>query len=533
MYLFWFVLLPILIALIGYILHSKIARTIVLFSQVIYMMMSLMLFIQVRYYGAFTEVMGHYTTGVGIALRADSIATIFVLVTSFLFGAMLLYNYHKPYMNELFLFLFMVLQGLIYGIFLTQDLFNMYVLIEVSTIVVSILIMFKKDSQSIYDGMVYLLTNLVSMTFFLLAVGYFYYIFGTEDLTIIKESLPLLTSKESIIIPYSLLITAIGLKSAIMPLFSWLPRAHGTPSAPSIVSAILSGLYVKGGVYLFIRIQDVFGDYLNTHYIFLVFGLLTAIIGFVFAISQTDIKLILAYHTVSQIGLIIYGLSLNNDYSYYGSIYHIVNHAIFKSTLFLTAGIIIEEYETRNIKKIRGVFRRMPFVATSMIFAMLGITGAPLFNGSVSKYLIQKGSPANDFLEYILLFINLGTIISFVKYSSMLFGATNKKSKVRKNESIAIGFLSFTCFIGGVFGFYFVEYFFGIHAELTLSAYIEKLLTYLVSLLIGFLFYQFAYHRLGLFHKIREVELTFNQIVGSIVIFFTFFLGYMMNFHVF
>ena len=274
-------------------------------------------------------------------------------------------------MNNLFLFLFLILQGLINGIFLSTDLFNLYVLIEVSTIIVSILIMFKKDSQSIYDGIMYLLINIVAMTFFLLGVGYMYKILGSLDMAIIINNMNYITSTNSLILPYCLIITAVGLKSAIMPLFSWLPRAHGTHSSPSIVSAILSGLYVKCGVYLFIRIQYLFSPVFDTDNAFLIMGFLTAIVGFIFALSQTDIKLILSYHTISQIGLIIFGISLNHSYSYWGSIYHIINHAIFKSALFLTAGIIIEEYGTRDLREIKGVYKRMPFVSIFTFMAIL------------------------------------------------------------------------------------------------------------------------------------------------------------------
>ncbi len=393
------------------------------------------LLVQVRLYGPISSALGDYDRWLSINLvGGDEISLLFVVLTCFLFLAMLVFNYHKHYMNPLFLFLFLVLEGLINAIFLSYDLFDLYALVEVSTITVSILIMFKRDSQSIYDGMVYLLTNLVSMTFFVLGIGYVYKLFGSLDLLVIKDSMDSVVDTRQLILPYSLLITAIGLKSAVMPLFSWLPRAHGTPAAPSIVSAILSGLYVKGGVYLFIRFQDTFSSQLDTSNIFLILGFLTAVIGFIFALSQTDIKLILAYHTVSQIGLIIFGLSLNSDYSYYGSIYHILNHAVFKSTLFLTAGMIIEEYDTRDIREIHGVFKRMPYVALVMVVAILGITGAPFFNGSISKYLIQKGTNYYDYLEYGLVIINLGTIISFIKYSQMLFGNHYARYKVRLNQ---------------------------------------------------------------------------------------------------
>lgn len=530
MQLFWFVLLPIIIALIGYMSHHRHARFVVILSQILYLSMAFYVFFYVKYHGEIFQVLGNYPRGLGIALRADTISSVFLLLTNFLFAIMLLFNYHKAYMDHLFLFLFMTLQGLINGIFLSDDLFNLYVLIEVSTIVVSILIMFKRDGRSIYDGLVYLLTNIVSMTLFLLGVGYIYYIFGTEDLTLIKESLPLLENKETLLIPYCLFITTACLKSAIMPLFSWLPKAHGTPSAPSIVSAILSGLYVKSGLYLFLRIQDVFGDFLQTDEIFLVMGVITAILGFLFAFSQTDIKLLLAYSTISQIGLIIFGLSMGSNYSYYGSIYHILNHAIFKSTLFLTAGILIEEYETRDLRKIHGVYKRSPFLSTIIVVCILGMTGAPLFNGSISKYLIEKGTYHHDTLEYLLIFINLGTIMTFVKYATILFGSSKKIITLRWNQKISLSIMAVFCFFGGIFGMFFVEFLFDIHISISFWGYIEKIGIYLASILISLFFYRYIYPKLSIFHKIQEFELTFNQIVISIVLFFSTLLGYMLYF---
>lgn len=526
--LFWFILGPILLALAAYLLHGKKAHIIIITGQSILFCLTLYTLYKVHHEGTLTSALGNYESWLSINLVADAIGILFVIISCFLFLAMLVFNYHKSYMNHLFLFLFLTLEGLINGIFLSADLFDLFTLIEVSTVVVSVLIMYKKDSQSIYDGMVYLFTNFVAMTFFLFGIGYLYKIFGSMDLATIKTGMSLVKDPRTLILPYTFLITAIGLKSAVMPLFSWLPRAHGTPSAPSIVSAILSGLYVKGGLYLFIRFQSVFGQALDTHDAFLLMGFLTAVIGFTFALSQTDIKLILAYHTVSQIGLIIFGLSMGSDYAYYGGIYHILNHAVFKSTLFLTAGMIIEEYDTRDIRQISGVFKRLPFVSIIMIIAMFGITGAPLFNGSISKYMIGKGTSSSMLLEYGLVFINLGTVVSFVKYSSMFFGKTHEpKKKVRLNQKIAITALAIATFLGGILGQPIVNGLFHMHMEIDFLSYAIKTFIYCMSLLVGMLFYLRIYPRLHFFKTIREVELSFNEIIFTIVFFFGGFLSYL------
>jgi len=527
MSLFWLVLLPILIAILSYIIGATKSKYFILVFQAFFFIMAFINFNTIKHQGAIVENLGDFPQGIGITLYCDNIASVLILLNIFLFSGMILFSIHKEYMNKLFLLLFLILQGLLNGIFLSNDLFNLYVLIDLATIVVSILIMFKKDSRSIYDGMIYLLVNIVAMLFFLLGVGYIYKIFGVLDMTLIHERMAQVTDANVLILPYCFLMTAVGLKAAIMPLFSWLPRAHGTPSAPSVVSAILSGLYVKGGLYLFIRIQDMFQPYLDTQNLFLILGFFTAIVGFIIALSQTDIKLILAYHTVSQIGLIIFGLSIGNIDSYWGSIYHILNHAIFKSVLFLTAGIIIEVYQTRDIRQIHGVFQRMPFVATVTIIAILGITGAPLFNGSISKYLIHRGT--TSILEYGLIIINLGTVISFVKYSSMFKGQIGEAvHKIPLNQKIVTFFLASICFSGGIFGSRMIQYLFNITVTVSFSGYVQKSVVYILSLVVGYLFYKYIYRHIPLFKKIRDIELSFPSICLSIVVFFSGLLVFML-----
>jgi multicomponent Na+:H+ antiporter subunit D len=517
--LYLFVILPIFTATFMYLFAGKYVKIISIFVQIGLLLGSIYNFLYIKNNGMIIENLGGWKGYVGISLRADLLSSVLLMLTVFMFLAMLVFNYSKPYVDKLFLFLFLILQALIAGVFLSNDLFNIFVLIEVSTMVVSILIMFKKDSQSIYDGLVYLLVNIVAMTFFLFGIGFIYKIFGVLDLYGIQERMKLVQNPKNLIIPYALIITAVGLKSAIMPLFSWLPKAHGTPSAPSIVSAMLSGLYVKSGVYLFIRIQDMFQGVIDTSKFFILVGFLTGVIGFILALSQTDIKLILAYHTISQIGLIMIGLNYSNEYSYWGAVYHILNHAIFKSTLFLTAGIIIEEYKTRKLWEIKGVMNRMPVVAIASILAILGITGAPFFNGSISKYLIQSGIEGN-ILEYGLLFINVGTIVSFFKYSSIFWGKDDgRKPQIDICQKAIIIVLGTLCFAGGVYGQGFIKVLFNQKVTIDIVSYMQKAMVYLVSLAAGAIIYKKIILRSKLLYRIKEIEFSFNDICLSITLF--------------
>ncbi len=526
--LFWMILVPILVAAIVMLLPMKTAKLLILLQQVWMVVASFANFLLVKTNGTIIQNIGGWPDYTGIALRADLLASVMVLVTSILFLLMILYNIKREYVNNLFFFLFIAIEGLIIGILLSNDLFNVFVFIELSTVIISILIMFKKDSRSIYDGMLYLLVNIVSMTFFLMGLGILYKTLGILDFNGIKEGISSIENFQTLILPYSFIITSVCLKCALMPLFSWLPKAHGTPSAPSVVSAILSGLYVKSGLYLFIRIQDVFSPYIDTTGLFLILGFITAVVGFSLALAQKDLKLILAYHTVSQIGLIMMGINLTNPQSYIGGLYHMISHAIFKPALFLTAGMIIDEYKERNVYKINGVFKRMPLISVAAISAILGITGAPFFNGSISKYWISCGAKGS-WVEYGLFFVNLGTVVSFIKYSRIFFGV-DSPTKTRTNpiRNIVVLTMGIFCLVGGVLGGSIIRFLFDSELTIDSFSYFTKSFLFIVTLAAGILIY-YGLKRTGLLKKVRRLEFSFNSICFTIVLFFSFILFYLKS----
>lgn len=529
--LFLFVLLPIVFGIFFYLFSKKKPWILLLLFQFGMLALAFRHFLTVRAEGTQIEILGGYPIGIGIALKSDSVSAVMLLLTIFLFSNMILFHYHMNYFNSLFLLLFLILEGLICAMFLSNDLFNLFVLIEVSTIIVSILIIYKKYSQSIYDGMIYLFSNLIAASFFLFGIGILYRYFGVVDIDLLTEAVATFAHPESLTLAFAMIITGLSLKSAVMPLFSWLPKAHGTPSAPAVVSAILSGIYIKCGLFVFVRVSSIFRQIYPVAELFVVLGALTAIVGFLFALSQTDIKLILAYHTVSQVGLIMMGLSIGTEYAYYGAFYHLMNHAVFKSALFLTAGIMIEHYHTRNLYEIRGLFQKEPLVAVATAVSILGITGAPLFNGSYSKYLIEKGGMHLPFFDVLMLIINLGTILSFVKYSSVLKkDSAQSRMTLRLNKKIVISLLALTTFLGGIFGPFLSNFFFGFQKAISLSDYLIKLAIYLLSLSGCYLFYRFLYPKIRLFQKIRQIELGFNQVALSIFLYFCGIYGYLLYF---
>ncbi|MEN3187135.1 MAG: proton-conducting transporter membrane subunit [Atribacterota bacterium] len=520
-----FVLTPIIFGVLLFLLNSTYAKQSVLAFQLGLVFASFYNFVKLRLLEIplSIECFGGWSRVIGIALKWDLVSAVFVILTTILFFFLFVFDYRSGHANRLFLMLFCTLQGLIIGIFLTHDFFNVFVLYEVSTIIVSILIMFQKDKQSIYDGMLYLLTNLTAMVFFLFGVAILYRMLGVLDFALAKDQMALLSSTRSLILPYAFFLTALSLKTAILPLFSWLPRAHATPSAPSTVSALLSGLFVKNSLYLFFRIRNVFDPFLEITEFFLFLGWLTAFFGALLALSQKDIKLILAYSTVSQLGLITMGLNMDHELAFWGAVYHILNHAVFKSTLFLSAGIITETYGTRDIEKIRGVGRRMPLVAAATILAILGITGAPFFSGSMSKYWIAYG--AKDALTTLAFFVaNLGTITCFIRYSAILFGpqihpmpSSPSLPTMQHSTVLVMGFLSL---FGGLFARELTIFFFGKQLPLDPLSYLQKGGIFLASLLGGFLVVR-TIGQSKVLERIRTLDLSFNDVGMLMFLFFS------------
>jgi len=523
--LYLLLLVPIAIGICFYIFSFKQVRILALGLQSIVFAFTLYIFLHVSGLETpLTEAIGNWGP-LSIQLYCDRVVSVFLMLTAMLFLSFFTFVQRKDYFNRLFIFLFATLQSLIMLIFLSADLFNIFVAVEISTVICGILIMYKHDSRSLYDGLVYLMTNIVGMLFFLLGIGFLYRHFGTLNIYQMAAYMRDASGKD-VLLPFAFIMTGVGLKCALMPVFSWLPKAHGPPGAPSIVSAVLSALYVKGGIYLFLRMRDMFAPAIEMDGFFLAMGIITGMAGWIIAVSQKDIKLILAYHTISQLGLILIGISLGGA-SQWGAVYHIVNHAVFKSLLFLGAGMIVDTYHTRNIYKIRGVFRTMPVVSIATMAAILGITGAPLFNGSISKYLIQSGE-INRAAEIAILLINGGTILSFVKYSHIFFGnpeepVVSSIPIIQKGVVIGLGVL---CLAGGVWGTGFIRLLFGYAPNISPLSYVWKCLIWIVSLALGYILYTMVLTKWNKIHQGFSIELTFNQICASIAGLFAVLLAY-------
>ena len=540
--LIYFVIVPIMLAVFLYLFpFERAARTIALLAQMGLVGSSVYLFMLSREEKVITAI-GYYDGALGIFLRADELSAVFILLTSVIFLIAALYSFNEN-KSRLFWFLLFIWEGSLIGVFLAGDFFNIFVLTEVATVTISILIMYDRKNRSLYDGIIFFMVNIVVVQFYLLGLGYIYRLAGVLDLEatgIAFEGI----ERAQLALPYALVMTFVTLKCALLPMFSWLPKAHSTPGAPPAVSAVLSGLQIKGGVYLLIRFQAIFGEGAMPEF-FLVLGITTALFGIVLALVQLDFKKVLACSTIAQIGLIVAAISIGNHYNYTGSLYHMVNHAVIKAALFLCAGMVVRIYGTRDITKIRGIMRRMPLVGISMILALLGIVGMPLFNGSISKYFIMYNVEGSLF--WFMLLINLGTIMIAIKLSFMLFGQpqevqqeAQKKEGQKKERSLEAGdfeeieeptkqdilqlisvlILGLMCFGLGVFGESAMIILFGIDFRIELLGYLQKSAIFFVSLAIGYFIFTKFIKDSPFLKTIRDIELGFREMCVTMGLFF-------------
>ncbi len=399
----------------------------------------------------------------GITIVIDELSFVLLLVTAILGLLTFIYSlkYVKTEAGKFYFFFLLLMTGL-NGIFLSGDIFNLYIFFDLTIICSFILITFGEDKHSFKGSIKYLILGTLASLFFLLGIGFVYAETGLLNLEYLQNSIPLIDTQTQIII-FILFFAAIGIKSAIMPFHTWLVDAHST--APIPISALLSGIIVKAGVYLFIRINSFGFNIPQMSEVIIFLGALTAVGGVINALMQWDIKKITANHTISQIGFIVVGLGTFTTVGMAGGLSHMVNHAFFKALLFLCAGAIIYKTGTKDIRKHR-IGMSMPITFIIYIIGILAISGITPFNGAISKTLIEKAVETNPLIFSMLIFASMGTVASFSKiiYYSFLKNPEKKFNKKEYNDApvlilIPMITLAFLCLFIGVMPYLWLDKF--------------------------------------------------------------------------
>jgi len=372
--------------------------------------------------------LGGFPAGIGIALVLDGLAWIsaalIALVTILVALASLP---HREFDPGYFFFLHMTGAGM-QSVVLTGDIFTMFVSFEIVAIGVYVLIAWEGSPQGLLAGLKYLFLSSVGILFFLFGVFLVYRDLGTLALAGISEGVAAAGGVggslapgpgRSLSLAVAALCVGIGVRTAFIPFHTWLPEAHAW--APHPISAMLSGVLIKVSFFAMIRIIRVF-DAIALQPLLLWIGAITALVAVIWALAQHDAKRLLAFHSISQMGYILAAWGAATSLSIPASYGHAINHALFKSLLFLAVGIAIHRGGSRNLYRLRRVATGAPLLAVALAVGSLAIAGIPPFNGYVSKQLVSTalyGSAA-----YPLLWLaGIGTVASFIKLSQILFGA--------------------------------------------------------------------------------------------------------------
>jgi len=325
------------------------------------------------------------------------------------------------------------------GVVLTGDIFNLFVFFEILCISSYALVAYLREKSGIESAVKYLIQGTVGSSLLLIGIGLLYGQFGTLNMADIAEKITS-TSPISLFVPMVLLITGLGVEAAIFPLNAWLPDAHS--SAPSSISAILSGIAIEVGLYAVARvIFTIFGASSILAFLALL-GILTLLVGEMCAFSQNNIKRMLAYSSIGQIGLILFALAIGTSYGVTGGLFQMVSHTLSKALLFLAAGYMIYRAGSMEISALEGMGKKMPLTCLAFTIGAFSLVGLPPFIGFPGKFLIVRAALATKETIFIVLIglALLGTVIEgayFFRVVQVLYFKGGKVNPGRKEAPVA------------------------------------------------------------------------------------------------
>ena len=323
------------------------------------------------------------------------------------------------------------------GCVLTGDMFNLFVFLEIAAVSSYALVAFGCESDELEASFKYMVLGCVASSFILLGIALLYGQFGALNMAQLGQRIAEAGSGGKVsILALMLLLAGLGVKAALVPFHAWLPDAH--PSAPAPISAMLSGVLIKAiGVYAIIRI--VFNVYGATPELLMslrVLGTLSMIIGVVLALNQWDFKRLLAYHSISQIGYVVLAVGLGTPLGILAGLFHLANHAVFKSLLFFSAGAVQYSTGTRQLEELGGLAKKLPTTSKTCMVASMSISGVPPFNGFFSKLLIIIACVQAGYWGFGLwaVIVSILTLASFMKVQKYAFYGKLKEKLAQIRE---------------------------------------------------------------------------------------------------
>ena len=367
--------------------------------------------------GTISYAVGNWAPPIGIEYRID-LLNAFVLVIVSAIGLIVLAYAPRSLTREVprsrhslyYAVYLLCLTGLL-GMTITGDAFNVFVFLEVSSLSMYALIAMGPQRRALVAAFRYLIMGTVGGTFFLIGVGLLYMMTGTLNMADLAERLAAVENNRTVLAGFAFLSVGLGLKIALFPLHFWLPNAY--TYAPSVSTAFLAATATKVSVYVVVRFiytivgqETILGDPLiaTSFQVLAITGIFVASIA---AIFQENVKRLLAYSSIAQIGYIVLGVSFASMSGMIGGLVHVVNHALMKGGLFLAVGCVAYKTGTVDFDDLKGIGKRMPLTTAALVIGGLGMIGVPLTVGFVSKWYIVLGAiEEGSFLVAVLLLLS-------------------------------------------------------------------------------------------------------------------------------
>ncbi|MDO8662123.1 MAG: proton-conducting transporter membrane subunit [Candidatus Omnitrophota bacterium] len=332
------------------------------------------------------------------------------------------------------------------GVALAQDIFSLYVFLEITAVSSFILIAFEKDILGLESSFKYIVLSAVATVLMIAGIAILMFIAGSTNFSVIHSAL--LSQNRNLLLSLSigLFLSALFIKAGLMPFHGWLPDAY--TAAPAPVSIFLAGIVTKvAGVYCLIRIiLSVIGFNDQLKGILLLVGAFSAIFGALSALTQSDFKRMLSYSSISQIGYIILGLGSGTALGVAGATLHIFNHAVFKSLLFVNSAAVESQTGSRDIDKMNGLAKQMPWTSLTSILGSLSCAGIPPLAGFWSKLVIIIALWLAGYKIYAVIAV-LGSLLTLAYFLALqrklFFAQPNDEFKNIKEAGFGLIFPAF------------------------------------------------------------------------------------------
>ena len=382
--------------------------------------------------GALSYAVGGWAPPWGIEMRVDALSAFVLLAVTAVSTLVLVYSkdsIDKEVDSEKHGFYYtahlLCLAGLS-GILITGDAFNLFVFLEISSLATYTLVSLASDRRCLSSAFRYLVMGTIGATFILIGVGLLYMKTGTLNMIDLSERLQAIEPSRTVNTGLAFIIVGVSIKLALFPLHAWLPPAY--TFAPSAVTAFLAGTATKVAIYVMIRfIYTIFGvehvfHEMGMDLILLLLAILAIFKCSFMATVQSNVKTVLAFSSVAQVGYIILGISLVSITGLMASLLHIFNHALMKGALFMAVGAVFYRMGSVDIKAFQGLGKRMPLTMAAFTIAGLSIIGVPLTVGFVSKwYLVTGALEQGNFI--LAMAVLLGSLLAVVYIGRILEAA--------------------------------------------------------------------------------------------------------------